>query len=237
MSTPLKSPATTPISSDTASASAATAARRLHRRAGAGIGASGSVAATMADRLAMPTTDRSIPPVSIVSVMASARMANSGNWNAIEVRFCPDRKRSGDSADMKTKTASAMTASRDFGVWTSSGGQCGTGVMAFPSGGPGGGALGLPGGQAGADQDQKADGHGLPGGRDADHDQAVAAPARSAPRPAACRSACRSPRRAARRPARRRRSPKAPARRDRKGSATRAIEAWMMPARPASAPT
>jgi hypothetical protein len=69
----------------------------------------------------MPTTDRSIPPVIIVIVMASARIANSGNWNAIEVRFCTDRKRSGDRPAIRAKTATAMIASRNSGDWRSVG--------------------------------------------------------------------------------------------------------------------
>ena len=67
-------------------------------------------------RLATPTTDKSIPPVIMVIVMARARMANSRNWKAIETMFCDDRNLSGDKAAMATKTTMAMIASLNSGV-------------------------------------------------------------------------------------------------------------------------
>ena len=48
--------------------------------------------------------------------MARARMANSGNWNAMETMFCGDRNLSGDKAAMARKTTMAMTASLNSGV-------------------------------------------------------------------------------------------------------------------------
>ncbi len=41
-------------------------------------------ATKMPARLAMPTTERSIPPVIIASMTPSVRMPSSGNWLAIE---------------------------------------------------------------------------------------------------------------------------------------------------------
>ena len=41
-------------------------------------------AATMAERLAAPTMDRSMPPVSMVIMMPKARMPYSGNCTAID---------------------------------------------------------------------------------------------------------------------------------------------------------
>ncbi len=74
------------------------------------------VAAMTADRFATPTTDRSMPPVIMAIVIASARIANSGNWNAIDVRFWADRNRSGDSAAISANTRTAITARRNSGV-------------------------------------------------------------------------------------------------------------------------
>ena len=48
-----------------------------------------------------------MPPVSMVIVIASARMANSGNWNAIEVTFCTERKRA------RARAATAAREDRD----------------------------------------------------------------------------------------------------------------------------
>ena len=44
-------------------------------------------AATMAERLAAPTIDRSMPPVSMVIMMPKARMPYSGNCTAIDCRL------------------------------------------------------------------------------------------------------------------------------------------------------
>ena len=143
-STPLNSPASAPSPSDTAVATA------NHSAASAPVAAGPAKvvrirAATTAVQLAMPTTDKSIPPVNMVIVIAKARIANSGNWNAIEVMFCTDRKRSGERAAMITKTSRAMAARRASGEEVRLRRVI---VRSYP---PRGGAFGLPGGQAGSE--------------------------------------------------------------------------------------
>ena len=43
-------------------------------------------------------------------------MANSGNWNAMEMIFCDERNLSGDRVAIAKNTTMAMMASRNSGV-------------------------------------------------------------------------------------------------------------------------
>jgi hypothetical protein len=62
-------------------------------------GASGVDARKRPPRMALKfitaMIERSMPPVSMASIMASERMANSGNWKAIDEKFVAVRKSSG----------------------------------------------------------------------------------------------------------------------------------------------
>ena len=104
-----------------ASANPSTAAPTLSNAAtptaiaGAAPGACGSgatlriaISASIEERLARPITDRSIPPVSIDTITANPRSANSGNWNAIDEKFARAKNSAGCAALIPANTSVAL---------------------------------------------------------------------------------------------------------------------------------
>ena len=110
MTIPLSSPHTAPTTSAAAIASAIVPPPTRPTACGPA-SVDRSRAAMTAARLDTPTTDRSMPPVIIDSIMASDRMANSGNWNAIELKLPMVRKRDGSRAAITTKMMMVSTES------------------------------------------------------------------------------------------------------------------------------
>ena len=104
-------------------------------------------------------------------VIARARIANSGNWNAIEVRFCDDKNLSGDITDIRPKTQTAINSSRNSGADV----KCFMNVCSVMllSSCACGGSLSPVGGNTRSQQDQQADRNRLPCRRNTDDYQAV----------------------------------------------------------------
>ena len=74
-------------------------------------------AAKMAARFAVPTMDRSMPPVSMVIMMAKARMPYSGNCTAIDCRLAVLGNLPGSRMLNTTKMRIAITSRRS--AWLS----------------------------------------------------------------------------------------------------------------------
>ena len=70
-----------------------------------------NLAATMAERLAVPTTARSMPPDIMVRLMPIDMRPYSGNCRIIELMLVGLRKRFGLSADMRANTRTRKTRS------------------------------------------------------------------------------------------------------------------------------
>ena len=110
IASPLSSPPTAPTPSNAARPSAIAGAACAVCGSGAKLRITST--ASMEERFARPITERSMPPVSIDTITASPRMANSGNWNAIDEKFACVKNRLGSAALMPTNTRTVISARR-----------------------------------------------------------------------------------------------------------------------------
>ena len=99
---PLSSPPTAPTASSAARPSAI--AGPASAACGSGARLRMTSTASIDERFARPTTERSMPPVSMDTITASPRSANSGNWNAIDEKFACERNRWGSAALIPANT-------------------------------------------------------------------------------------------------------------------------------------
>ena len=75
-----------------------------------------TIAARIDDRFAAPTTERSMPPEIIVSMMAIARIPNSGNWTAMDCRLTTLKNLPGSRMANAPKMRIAISSKRNTGL-------------------------------------------------------------------------------------------------------------------------